>query len=197
MTDQSKTVFFKKAAKAGYMKFLVWESIDCVPSMHDLYLYGSLSKGGIKGYSILDESIGENTDYDFAVQHSAQLQSELCLSTFWKEKQELNYQDSMTERVYEAVFEGEKVQLSLRKDLHIFKTVWESIEPTFYWKYLNKRSPFCMPPEDIVNYLDQMNYLLQGVYGTPFLGSKNKSVKHPAAFHAAVEINNLPAEGLF
>lgn len=109
------------------------------------------------------QSFDEKSDYDFAVQDSTDVHRELIAIGFTK-KDELSYQDSQTEHILEGEIDGERVQVSLRRDLVKFKEAWRSIDVEFYWRFLNKRSPTFLGRDGVRMYLDQLFWLLNGTW---------------------------------
>ena len=156
---------FKPAKKhsreeqAAWLKILLSEQLT---SAKDLYLYGSTSK--ISGFQAEDlTTFDESSDYDFAVQ-DAKITHDQLISLGWQKKDKLSYQDAQTVHIFEGRVDGERVQVSLRQDLPRFKEAWKSIDYEFYWRFLNKRSPTFIGREGVKAYLDQLFWLLQGVY---------------------------------
>lgn len=156
MTKNS--VLKHKREQASWLKILLLEQLTA----KDIYLYGSVGKlGSFEGddLAIFDE----NSDYDYAVQDSVKVAGELR-ALGWEEKQNLAYQDSMTVKVFEGRLDGERVQVSLRNNLPLFKEVWSSVPCEFYWRFLNKRAPMFIGGEGVKTYLDQIAYVAQGNY---------------------------------
>lgn len=147
--------------KKNTAKWLEVCLLDSYSKIDELYLYGSVSKLGY-GYGIV-ASFDEDSDFDFAVQDSAELANYL-VKEGWEEKPETSYQDAVTKRVFEKVFEGHKVQLGLKEDLYAFKSIWESVPNGFYWDFINKRSPTFIGRNNVANYISQLYFLLKGVY---------------------------------
>jgi hypothetical protein len=129
-------------------------------------LYGSVSKAGHFYYPKWEETFDETSDYDFAVQSNQSLKKRL-LKDGWKKKQELSYQDSFTEEVYVRVFEGELVQISAKSHLPHFQFIWERIPASFYWKFLNKRSPTYLGAEHVCELLNQYHDISVGAAAPP------------------------------
>lgn len=147
--------------KKNTAKWLEVCLLDSYPKINELYLYGSVSKLGY-GYGIV-ASFDEGSDFDFAVQDSAELANYL-VKEGWEEKAETSYQDAITKRVFEKVFEGHKVQIGLKDDLYLFKEIWESLPKSFYWDFINKRSPTFIGKHGVAEYISQLYFLLRGVY---------------------------------
>jgi len=102
--------------------------------------------------------ISATTDWDFSQQHSELLHSYLIDSGFTSySKEELGaYADDLTAGVYIKEYhppfdwkhltiyssdEVVTVNIVLHTDEALFRRVWSSITPEFYYKYLWKRSP--------------------------------------------------------
>lgn len=145
--------------QAAWLKILLSEQLT---SAKELFLYGSTSKVGSWEVEEL-LTFDADSDYDFAVQDNAKTYHELN-KLGWQKKDELSYQDAQTVYIFEGSLDGERVQISLRQDLDKFKEAWGSIDPTFYWKFLNKRSPTFIGREGVKTYLDQLFFLLNGNY---------------------------------
>ena len=129
------------------------------PELGEFYLYGSTSKivRDIWGTSV--GSFDKNSDYDFAIQLTPA--SEDAIKGFAQNTTNYAYADASTKGVYECEVDGEKVQISLRYKLNLFKELWESIPVDFYWQYINKRSPTVMPKMMIKDYFDQLYKLVE------------------------------------
>ena len=167
--------------QAAWLKILLREQIT---STNDFFLYGSSSKIGV--WEAMEiENFDENSDYDFAVQDSKVVHDEL-IKLGWQKKDELSYQDAQTVHIFEGQVGGEKVQISLRVNLPRFIEAWKSIDPVFYWTFLNKRSPSFIGRDAVKTYLDQLFYLLNGVWRGPSKLSP-KSLKWIIAGPAAVD----------
>ncbi len=152
------TDFEFRANKARWLKVLLMEELP-TPT---IYLYGSVSKQGWidQDYTM---SFDDNSDYDFAIGYNATSTSHLDHpANGWTKKEEMSYQDSSTVGIYEKQLNGFKVQVSQRYDLDAFTRAWDSIPSSFYWKYINKRSPTAFPREDVKEYLDQLFRIAQG-----------------------------------
>lgn len=130
------------------------------------------------------QSFDEKSDYDFAVQDSVAVCQELIAIGFTK-KDELSYQDAQTEHIFEGEIDGERVQVSLRRDLVKFKEAWRSIDAEFYWRFLNKRSPTFLGRDGVRMYLDQLFWLLNGTY------RDNRAAKEQSVTVQDVEIGWL------
>jgi hypothetical protein len=148
--------------QAAWLKILLREQIT---STNDFFLYGSSSKIG-SWEAVEIENFDENSDYDFAVQDSLAVYNEL-IKLGWQKKEELSYQDAQTVHIFEGQIGGERVQISLRVDLSRFIEAWKSIDPVFYWTFLNKRSSSFIGRDAVKTYLDQLFYLLTGVWRAP------------------------------
>lgn len=152
------------ADTAAWLEVFLKEELTTV---RRVYLFGSVSK-------IPDEvdlfccpelvySFGETTDYDFAVQYSADTLGEL-ISKGWEQRPELSYQDKSTVHVFQKELFGQKVQISLREDLDQFREIWASVPKLFYWDFLNKRSPSYIGREGVQAYIDQLVDLTKGIW---------------------------------
>lgn len=155
--------------QAAWLKILLSEQLT---SAKEIYLYGSMSKIIIGELAEQLQTFDEDSDYDFAVQDSAEVYQEL-ISLGWTKKDELSYQDAQTEHIFEGELDGERVQISLRRDLEKFKEAWRSVDPEFYWRFLNKRSPTFLGREGVQKYLDQLFWLLIGTWRTASSAKKN------------------------
>lgn len=135
---------------------------DIEPLKHYM-LYGSRSMAariGQDGFDpavMIGSQITPRTDYDFAAPDTPENHEILMRAGFnyWPEVQ-LNYKDSLTSAVYikeyNPKYDPNKVQwvnmnevpvvnVVLKNDFPLFRQVWNSIEPEFYYKHLWKRSP--------------------------------------------------------
>lgn len=174
--------------QAAWLKILLSEQLT---SAKELFLYGSTNKIGRWEVEEL-LTFDADSDYDFAVQDSAKTYHELN-KLGWQKKDELSYQDAQTAHIFEGSLDGERVQISLRQDLDKFKEAWGSIDPTFYWKFLNKRSPTFIGREGVKTYLDQLFFLLNGNYkaqGRPFKSLyKSITIEDVVAHRDAIRAN--------
>lgn len=157
--EVSKMQRHPRDEQAAWIKVLLREQFKTVD---EFFLYGSSSKIGVFEPQEW-ENFAEDSDFDFAVQDKAETLDEmLCLG--WKKKDELSYQDAQTAHIFEGEIDGQRVQISLRVDLARFKEAWKSVDPVFYWTFLNKRSPSFIGKDAVKTYLDQLFYLLNGVW---------------------------------
>lgn len=137
------------------------------PQVKEFFLYGSVSKDflsfDLDGNAQKQTSFDENSDYDFAVEYSKEVE-QAFMGSGWGWKDQLDYQDCCTERVFEGVVLGEKVQISLRSKFEDFKAAWNSIPEEIYWMLLNKRSPKYIGREMTTLYLNSLVWLHEGVF---------------------------------
>lgn len=118
----------------------IWKQLkETFPSIGEFYLHGSRAKG----------LANENSDFDFACQHT-----QPWVNQRWMMEQEgfkeiiiESYVDNDTTFVYEKIINGEKVQVSFRKDLNRYKACWTSLDTETYRKLFWKQSPTCLPVE--------------------------------------------------
>jgi len=124
------------------------ESIDFEVSLwsDSYYLFGSKD---MAQKSLGKEKVVEDSDWDFALQSFGTQESddEVAERLGWSLKDRVSYLDMQTYGVYEKQIEGYKVQISCKRDLEFFQMVFESISPSFYWKYLHKSSDLVLPRE--------------------------------------------------
>lgn len=129
------------------------------PELGEFYLYGSTSKIMANIWGTPIGNFDKNSDYDFAIQLTPD--SEDVIKGFAQNTTNYTYADASTKGVYECEVDGERVQISLRYKLNLFKELWESIPVDFYWQYINKRSPTVMPKMMIKDYFDQLYKLVE------------------------------------
>lgn len=134
-----------------------------IEKLQQYMLYGSRSiatraaRDGFDPSVMIGAQIFPGTDYDFAAPDTPENHEILTMAGFnyWSEVQ-LNYKDSLTSAVYikkyNPKYDPNKIQwvnlnevpvvnVVLKKDFPLFRQVWNSIEPEFYYKHLWKRSP--------------------------------------------------------
>jgi hypothetical protein len=136
------------------------------------YLHGSRSKLSSYSFSEMFDwfappypsiEMENKADWDYAIQFTNESSAYFHgPDSGYSSKDELWYQDNNTVHVFEKVLEdGSVVQVSLRSNLQIFKTVWQSIDEYFYYDYLWKRGPSKPNGDFIAGYLNSM-YTLAG-----------------------------------
>lgn len=104
---------------------------------------------------MIGSRIDDSTDWDFSAPHNEKNHQVLISKGFsyWP-KSDLSYRDDLTMGVYikgyphkfdmknPQIYSGHPVaNVVLRNDYHIFRQVWESIDPEFYYQHLWKRGP--------------------------------------------------------
>jgi len=127
-------------------------------------LFGSRSMSSrpvVEGFDpaiMIGTQINESTDWDFSQQYSDYAHSYLVSSGFTHySKNEIGpYADNLTVGVYIKEYkhkfdvrnplafclsDAPKINVVLHSDENLFRRVWDSITPEFYYKYLWKRSP--------------------------------------------------------
>ena len=102
----------------------------------------------------------EDTDWDYAAQHTQPWQQvyEAAIKEGWVEVVTESYKDNNTAYVFEKMLGDKKVQVSLRQNLQQYQDCYNGISPDFYFKYLWKKSPSCLPVEDRKKYYNQLYY---------------------------------------
>lgn len=132
-----------------------------------VFLYGSRSLVDCWEFSRAEKfekaRLVEGSDWDYAIQYSPEAVKEL-VEKGWKMVDVEAYQDASTEQVFENGFEGEKIQISLRKNIRAFRDLWCSIPPRFYWDRINKKSPLALDKKEIQDYMSQLYHLVSGFY---------------------------------
>ena len=124
-------------------------------------LFGSKSmaaRPAVEGFDpaiMIGAQITDGTDYDFSAPYSEENHSILLDAgfTYWPPDR-LGYKDDLTVGVYikkyphkfdiknPKIFSGvPTANVILRSDYPLFRQVWNSIDPEFYYKYIWKRSP--------------------------------------------------------
>lgn len=107
-------------------------------------LFGS--RGMSFGYLYRDR-VTDSTDWDFAFPYegSEYDEHEAAEGLGWVQKPSEKYKDAMHFITWEKYVGHHKVQMCSKINLRLFTKVFYSIEPQFYWKYLHKSSPECLP----------------------------------------------------
>ena len=104
---------------------------------------------------MIGSQITEDTDWDFAAPHNESNHNALLSVGFtYFAPETLDYRDDLTVGIYEKTYHPKfdmsnplaytsppRAQVSLRSDYALFKQVWDSIDPQFYYNHLWKRSP--------------------------------------------------------
>ena len=157
--------FQERKKTADYLKFLLEH--EEFGDVGEFYLFGSTSMIGGKFDPDMGESFDDESDYDYALEYTEATKKMLDEHKGWSRLADKDYMDSFTLQVYQGTVDGQKVQISLKKDLALFKEAWSSISKPFYWKYINKRSPTAMPKGDKVEYFSQLDHLVSGFYRVP------------------------------
>lgn len=99
----------------------------------EIYLHGSRRMA-----ERLGREMPKDTDYDYAVDY---LDSPALVRAFdlgWVECVDKSYTDENTSVVIEKYIDGDKVQVSSRFCLHIYKDIFESIDPQYYFDVFRK-----------------------------------------------------------
>lgn len=94
-----------------------------------MFLHGSRSKLPL-------EKLSPDTDWDYAAQYEPEVER-LLLKENWEPVATRDYYDANTI----AVYEKGNTQISLRRDLDLYKRIWNDVDPEFYSTYLWKKSP--------------------------------------------------------
>lgn len=117
-----------------------------LPFYDEFFLHGSRGKKTLLG----DSPDITHSDWDFAVQHKQPWQDfdQRLVSKGWVGCVGKSYLDNDTAFVYEKTINSNKVQISCRQNLKRYKDVWNSVSPDFYFRYLWKGAPNCLPVED-------------------------------------------------
>lgn len=126
-----------------------WASAD----VHGMYLFGSRSMALRKGYKDVNgeefdtdkirKHLTEYTDYDYAAQYSRKLADRLEANG-WKfiDTDGLYHPCKLMKALYVKKDEkGRNVQILLRKNHVLFQTVWDNLDPGFWYHYIWKSSP--------------------------------------------------------
>jgi hypothetical protein len=103
---------------------------------------------------MIGSQIDDSTDWDFSAPYTQENHDALVNAGYmhWPAEQ-LGYRDELTEGVYiktypypfdmsnPIIYSGvPTANVVLRNDFHLFRQVWESIDPKFYHNYIWKRS---------------------------------------------------------
>jgi hypothetical protein len=135
--------------------------LNLLPS--SAYLFGSRSMIGRKSKNLefdpavkIASMIDDTTDWDISMQFSDENHERLLKQGFTcHQKENLVYRDDLTVNIYSKEYVKKKdfpdlslVELDmstrchvvLRSDFYLFRAVWESIDPEFYYNFLWKRS---------------------------------------------------------
>lgn len=99
-----------------------------------------------------------DSDWDYAAQDSSELYEALH-QTGWTPSPEMDYSDRFSTHTFTKTFQGEKVQLCLKKDLRAFKAAWHSIADEFYGKFFYKESPTYFGKEGITEFMNSLEYV--------------------------------------
>lgn len=121
----------------------------------EVFLHGSRFMAERAGKTAL---LPESTDYDYAAQHTQPWQEIVAKaeSLGWVEIVTESYKDNDTAFVFERVVDGKKVQVSLRQNLARYKSVFEGIDPEYYFQYLWKGSVNCLSVEERRKYYNKL-----------------------------------------
>ncbi len=121
------------------------------------FLHGSRSKyrGWDFNLGYTETYADENSDWDFAVQHTEQTLEYFETNPDWTKMDVHSYQDANTTHVFDN---GKGVQVGLRSDLQEFVTVWSLITPEFYEMFIWKRNPDFKGKESVRMILDTLFY---------------------------------------
>lgn len=133
---------------AEYTTIPLWAEKDT----RGMYLFGSRSMTTRDTYvSIrkdkfdldkIKSKIKPSTDYDMAAPYSKKLASTLE-SNGWQSipVEGLYHPCSLMKGLFIKSMNGETVQILLRENHELFIKAWDSIEPSFWYEYIWKRSP--------------------------------------------------------
>jgi hypothetical protein len=137
---------------------------DMLADLNRLHIYlpfGSRSMAtrpaqeGFDPAVMIGSQIDDSTDWDFTAPYSEKNHEALISSgyAYWP-PEALSYKDDLTTGVYiksymhkfdmsnPIIYSGvPTANVVLRNDYYIFRQVWESIDPEFYYKHIWKRSP--------------------------------------------------------
>lgn len=106
----------------------------------EIYLHGSRRKAAEIG----KWDLPEGTDYDYAVDYLYIKFIDTALRNGWKECVDKSYLDSNSSVVLERDIRGDKVQVSARDPLEVYKKAFESIPAEEYFdKYWKKPENRC------------------------------------------------------
>lgn len=102
----------------------------------------------------------ENTDWDYATQNVQNWQDLVWRVTKegWEEVVDASYCDNDTAHVFEKIIDGSKVQVSLRQNLNRYRDVFNSVDTDFYFSFLWKNSPECLPIEGRREFWNSLYY---------------------------------------
>lgn len=124
-------------------------------------LFGSrsmASRRAVEGFDpaiMIGSQITDETDWDFSAPYSEENHAALIEAgfTYWP-PDDLSYKDSLTTGVYIKIYMHEfdmdnpviystppVANVVLRNDFYIFRQVWNSVDPKFYYDHIWKRSP--------------------------------------------------------
>ena len=101
----------------------------------EIYLHGSRRKA----LDIGKCDLPDNTDYDYAVDYMYIDQIDKALTGGWKECVDKSYLDSNSSVVLEKIIRGDKVQVSARQSLGVYKKAFESISAEDYFQNFWKK----------------------------------------------------------
>lgn len=125
-----------------------WIEEDMKPI--DGYLFGSRSMVGRKSANkdfdarkMIGSKISKDTDYDIAAPSCMEVEKYLKQKGYIRVDPEAMYaKDKYFQTLYTKVgMDGNTAQVILRSNHEMFKKVWDSIDPEFYYENLWKRSP--------------------------------------------------------
>lgn len=96
----------------------------------EIYLHGSRRKA----LEIGKWDLPEGTDYDYAVDYLVISRIDTAIRNGWKECVDKSYLDSNSSVVLEKEIRGDKVQVSARQSLEVYKKAFESISAEEYFR---------------------------------------------------------------
>ena len=138
---------------------------DMFKNHPDLKIFGEVFLHGSRGMVKRElfskrEHLVKNSDWDYAAQHHQPWEKHYSkiIAHGWEEIETKSYGDSNTAFVFEKTIDGQKVQVSLRHDIDLYKHCVYSVDYDFYWKYLWKGSEDCMPVEYRKCYWNSLYY---------------------------------------
>lgn len=160
----------------------IWLENDVKPI--DGYLFGSRSmvdrKSMNKDFDAkvkIGSKISHDTDYDIAAPSDMMIEKYLEQRNYQKVDPEGMYaKDKYFETLYtKKGHDGTNVQIILRTNHELFKRVWDSIDPWFYYENLWKRSPSVLKKtghmdniqrkENIMLVMNQLYKTAEKIYG--------------------------------
>lgn len=143
--------------EANRLKLLISDSIK-IKNLEKIFLQGS--RGFFtKDFPPTPAPDLTESDWDFAIESdSERLLAQRFVDAGWELCDTYSYKDNDTTWVYNKEFYGHKVQVSLRNNLTRFIDCFNSIETSFYFKYMHKSSNKCMDREDMTRYWNSLYY---------------------------------------